>query len=111
MLAGTQVHLLGLGCGGGQKDKRLLVALKNQQKAPFYTPSDVSTAMVLVAREAALEVIQSTNCHPIVCDLSLATDFPAFFDAHSPGKLPRIVTFFGMLPNFEPTKCFLAWPT
>ena len=58
--------------------------------------------MVLVAREAALEVIQSTNCHPIVCDLSLATDFPAFFNAHSPGKLPRIVTFFGMLPNFEP---------
>src|SRR5215475_1341125 len=42
-----QVHLIGLGCGGGQKDTRLLRLLKDRNKEGFYTPSDVSTTMVL----------------------------------------------------------------
>src|SRR5262245_59191595 len=49
-----RVHLIGLGCGGGQKDTRLLKLLTKRGKEVFYTPSDVSTAMVLVAMEAAL---------------------------------------------------------
>src|SRR5690349_24836622 len=36
------VHLIGLGCGGGQKDTRLLRLLKARGKAVGYTPSDVS---------------------------------------------------------------------
>src|SRR5712692_10780 len=62
-----RVHLIGLGCGGGQKDTRLLKVLPgrgNYVKEVFYTPSDVSTAMVLVAREAALEVVPGQNCYP-----------------------------------------------
>src|SRR6267154_2960922 len=47
-----RVHVIGLGCGGGQKDTRLLKQLRRKGKEVFYTPSDVSTAMVLVAREA-----------------------------------------------------------
>src|SRR5215475_7401511 len=39
-----RVHLIGLGCGGGQKDTRLLKVLKQRGKEVFYTPSDVSTA-------------------------------------------------------------------
>ena len=47
-----QVHVIGLGCGGGQKDARLLRILKG--RGPLhYTPSDVSVAMTLVARQAA----------------------------------------------------------
>ena len=45
------VHLVGLGCGGGQKDTRLLKLLKAQKKAISYTPSDVSVAMTLVAQD------------------------------------------------------------
>src|SRR5664279_868667 len=41
-----RVHLIGLGCGGGQKDTRLLRLLKASGREIFYTPSDVSTAMV-----------------------------------------------------------------
>src|ERR1022692_2297544 len=48
------VHVIGLGCGGGQKDTRLLKLLKGGGKKIFYTPCDVSSAMVLVARQAAL---------------------------------------------------------
>src|SRR5262249_43508018 len=65
-----RVHLIGLGCGGGQKDTRLLKVLPgrgNYVKEVFYTPSDVSTAMVLVARGAALEVVPEENCYPLVC--------------------------------------------
>src|SRR5262245_59152357 len=43
-----KVHLIGLGCGGGQKDKRLLQLLRPTGKELFYTPSDVSLPMVLV---------------------------------------------------------------
>src|SRR6187399_2176197 len=47
-LKGSSVHLVGLGCGGGQKDGRLLNLLKGRGKVVRYTPSDVSVAMTLV---------------------------------------------------------------
>ena len=49
-----RVHLIGLGCGGGQKDTRLLKLLKQAGKEVFYTPCDVAVAMTLVARRTAL---------------------------------------------------------
>ena len=97
-----QVHVIGLGCGGGQKDTRLLKLLKRRGRAVFYTPCDVSTAMVLVARETALAVVPEENCFPFVCDLATADDLPAIFDSRFTIHDLRIVTFFGMIPNFEP---------
>src|SRR5688572_3410888 len=47
--ASEPVHLIGLGCGGGQKDTRLLEALQSGGRKVSYTPSDVSVAMTLVA--------------------------------------------------------------
>ena len=73
------VHVIGLGCGGGQKDTRLLKLLKARGKEVFYTPCDVSTAMVLVARQTALTVVPEKNCFPFVCDLATADDLPALF--------------------------------
>jgi uncharacterized SAM-dependent methyltransferase len=123
------VHVIGLGCGGGQKDTRLLEALRAWSKEVFYTPSDVSTAMVLVARQAALAVLPEQHCFPLVCDLATADDLPEILDSaealpaperHEPSKSdslltnhesrftlpasrsPRLITFFGMIPNFEP---------
>ena len=68
------VHVIGLGCGGGQKDTRLLKLLKSRGREIFYTPCDVSTAMVLVARQTALAVVPEKNCFPFVCDLATADD-------------------------------------
>src|ERR1700677_3834813 len=51
------VHLIGLGCGGGQKDSGLLKKLKVAGREIFYTPSDVAVAMVLTARQTALDVV------------------------------------------------------
>lgn len=96
-----RVHLLGLGCGGGQKDTRLLRLLKERRKEVCYTPSDVSTAMVLTARQTALAAVAEENCFPIVCDLSTVDDLPAVF-SRGTEQGARLITFFGMIPNFEP---------
>jgi L-histidine N-alpha-methyltransferase len=96
------VHVIGLGCGGGQKDARLLKLLKARGKKISYAPCDVSSAMVLVVRRTTLGVMPEKNCFPFVCDLATADDLSnAFFSRPSP-LAPRLVTFFGMIPNFEP---------
>lgn len=70
-----RVQVIGLGCGGGQKDTRLVKLLKSRGKEISYTPCDVSTAMVLVARQSALAVVPEKNCFPLVCDLATAGRF------------------------------------
>ena len=96
------VHVVGLGCGGGQKDTRLLKLLKARGREILYTPCDVSAAMVLTARQTALTVVPEENCFPFVCDLATAGDLPAVLDSRITHHASRIVTFFGMIPNFEP---------
>jgi uncharacterized SAM-dependent methyltransferase len=105
------VHVIGLGCGGGQKDTRLLKFLKARGMEIFYTPCDVSSAMVLTARETSLAVLPEENCFPFVCDLATADDLQKFLGTRHPpawtkplrrGEGPSLVTFFGMIPNFEP---------
>jgi uncharacterized SAM-dependent methyltransferase len=120
---GKHLQLLGLGCGGGQKDTWLLRLLHRRVKDLSYVPSDVSLAMVLVARQAALNVIPKENCFPLVCDLAKADDLPKILAqiTQAPdsarvrrsrsggrprpgaGNSQRLITFFGMLPNFEPS--------
>jgi uncharacterized SAM-dependent methyltransferase len=107
--AGKRARLLGLGCGGGQKDARLLRVLRDSGKEVSYTPLDVSAAMVLVARQAATEAVPGLSCFPVVCDLASAAsagDLGFLLDnlsAKGDGlSLPRLITFFGMIPNFEP---------
>jgi L-histidine Nalpha-methyltransferase len=98
-----RLHLIGLGCGGGQKDARLLKRLQDSGSQVSYTPVDVSTAMVLVARDTVLNVIPDDACSPLVCDLaSPELDLPHLLDDLSIPGAARLLTFFGMLPNFEP---------
>jgi L-histidine N-alpha-methyltransferase len=97
-----RVHLIGLGCGGGQKDTRLLKLLKQAGKEVFYTPCDVAVAMTLVARRTALTAVPERNCFPLVCDLEAVGELPSIFNQRITRKAARIVTFFGMIPNSEP---------
>ena len=102
LMNSRRMHLIGLGCGGGQKDTRLLKLLQDSGRKVFYTPSDVSTAMVLVARQAATMVVGPEDCTPLVCDLATADDLPAVLAALPVSDAARLITFFGMIPNFEP---------
>ena len=96
------VHVVGLGCGGGQKDARLLKLLRSPGRKLFYTPSDVSVAMTLVARRVALKIVTSKNCFPFVCDLATADDLARAFSPRNTQGATRLFTFFGMIPNFDP---------
>ena len=97
-----QVHVIGLGCGGGQKDVQLLKRLQSRGKQISYAPGDVSVAMVLVARAAALKFLPPEKCFPFVCDLAVANDLPEMLAQGRPHHGASLVTFFGMIPNFEP---------
>jgi len=97
-----QVHLIGLGCGGGQKDTRLLKLLKAGGKAVSYTPSDVSVAMTLVAARAARAKVSEGKIFPLVCDLATADDLAVILAKRGSPQGARLITFFGMIPNFEP---------
>ena len=96
------LHLVGLGCGGGQKEARLLELLKAHGPKITCTLSDVSLPLVLTAREAALPQVDEKHCHSIVCDLATTEHLGAALDRIS-SDLPRLITLFGIIPNFEPT--------
>lgn len=97
-ISSSSVHVIGLGCGGGQKDTRLLKLLSAAGKEISYTPCDVASAMVLVARQTALTLVPDENCFPFVCDLAAAEDLSTGLATHH----SSLITFFGMIPNFEP---------
>ncbi len=97
----SHVHLVGLGCGGGQKEARLLQLLRAQKSTITCTLSDVSAPLVLTAREAALISVEESECHSIVCDLGTVKDFARVLDVLN-ATAARLVTVFGIIPNFEP---------
>lgn len=99
---GKDIHVIGLGCGGGQKEAALLKLLKNGTSQVSYSPCDVALALVLTARNAALELVADERCWPMVCDLAEANGLVDVFAAKDHGAAQRIFTFFGMIPNFEP---------
>lgn len=105
-LAGRgEVEVISLGCGGGQKELALLRALRaaNPSRRVRYVPTDVSVSLTLIARAAALTAgLASADCAPLVLDLARAADWgEALRPVLTPG-VRRVVTFFGMLPNFLP---------
>ncbi|MCS7337298.1 MAG: L-histidine N(alpha)-methyltransferase [Verrucomicrobiae bacterium] len=108
------IHVIGLGCGTGQKDLQLIKCLKTKAQQVFYTPCDSSVPMVLTARQAVLGVVPPQDSSPVVCDFAAATDLYMLLDEIEQAQLgrklarhcdhapTRLVTFFGMIPNFEP---------
>jgi L-histidine Nalpha-methyltransferase len=97
-----KVELVSLGCGGGRKDARLLQTLCRVGKQVSYTPIDVGLAMVLAALQTVREAVPGIHCSPLVCDLSSAEDLPAVLDEMAIEPGPRLLSFLGMIPNFEP---------
>jgi uncharacterized SAM-dependent methyltransferase len=102
LLDSSSVRLIGLGCGGGQKDVRLLLALAGQGKKSSYTPCDISLALVLISADAAQSAVPGIKCHPLVLDLAGADDLLKVFALQDEAPSVRLFTFFGMIPNFEP---------
>jgi uncharacterized SAM-dependent methyltransferase len=104
-LAGAPLHAVSLGCGGGRKDGDLLEALApNLRDASHYTPLDASAALV---NEAARHVAQRhprVTQHPIEADLEAEPELGPWLTEQDSGRLPRLFTCFGMIPNFDPER-------
>ena len=99
---GKRAQVIALCCGDGRKDARLLSLLRRRKKEISYVPCDGSLPMVLLARMAALKFVSANRCHPFVCDLQNTEDLRACFSEVERQGTPRLVTFFGAIPNFEP---------
>lgn len=95
------VHVVGLGCGGGEKDLALLRRLHERGTPLRYTPCDVSLPLVLVSSRKAYELLPPSACAGRVCDLGATEDLSVLLEGEPTG-FTRVVTFFGMMPNFEP---------
>lgn len=92
------VHVVGLGCGSGDKDIALLQALRKAGLDVCYTPVDISMPLVVLAHSKAAAAGFQTR-PGMVGDVLSPLPWDNATDAKS-GRL--IATFFGMLPNFEP---------
>jgi hypothetical protein len=92
-----------LAAAADKKTFNLLKLLKARGRKISYTPSDVSVAMVLVARAGraespAGEKVFSVRLRPGDGE-STKLAMKILVTRH-----PSLVTFFGMIPNFEPQR-------
>jgi L-histidine N-alpha-methyltransferase len=102
----ADVELVSLGCGGGQKELGLIRALRavSPARRVRYVPADVSVSLALMAREAALAAgVPPNDCAPLVLDLALVEDWSKALESVLTPGVQRVVTFFGMMPNFTPS--------
>lgn len=100
------VHVVGLGCGAGQKDVRLLIALRRKSGPLRYTACDSSLPMVLTARQVAGDSGSVESMDGLVCDIGSSPDLEAFFAGQEFAGDFRLYLCFGVIPNFEPGRLF-----
>jgi len=101
-IAAKHVQIVGLCCGDGSKEKKLIQRLKAAGKTLSYVPSDSSLVMALTAHRAAAPFIPASRSHPLVCDLQAARDLPGVLKQFSAAGERRLVTFFGTIHNYPP---------
>lgn len=97
---------IGLGCGSGHKEARVVAAWAARGSSATYLPLDVSVPLVLISRQAALAQVPNLTVHPIAADLTDVSDLSVVIDSLLPSGVGRFFTLFGMLPNFEPEFIF-----
>lgn len=98
----SDMAVIGLGCGGGHKEAQLLQILEKAGRRPSFVACDISSDLVLTALERTSQATRVRQQSPaLVADLREGKDLGAVWDRWT-GRVPRIFTFFGMLPNFLP---------
>ncbi len=94
-------QLIGLGSGDGGKDKLLLSCLTNNHREFIYYPVDVSLSLSIISAQKVRESFPNLLIQPTVCDLLEAEDLISQISQEDTRET-RIITFFGMIPNFYP---------
>lgn len=95
-----KLALVGLGCGTGLKELDLYSHLKAGHEVQFAVV-DVSRDLV---EESVKKLVAAGAAHErsLVCDLAHGV-YIADWLAKAAGSLPRVITFFGLVPNLAPS--------
>lgn len=96
-----KVLLAGLGCGTGLKELQLYSTLKTGGGEALFAAIDVSFELVM---ESAQKLIAAGAEHrrSLVCDLAQSRFLGEWLNGLTE-DLPRLITFFGLFPNFSPS--------
>jgi hypothetical protein len=101
-LAGRRLEVIGLGCGSGWKEARLLQSLHAGHARLAYWPVDASLALLIEAHRAAWAAAPACAGHPVAADLAEVDDLKDLIGPRSPEVQGRILTCFGVLPSLAP---------
>ena len=101
MVLGSEVHLVGLGCGTGMKEAELCFQLVSNQRTVLFSPIDISRDLV---EESAQRVAKAGArvVGGIVGDLT-DVERVARWISEIRTEAPLLFTFFGMVPNLAPS--------
>jgi hypothetical protein len=101
VLPAEKIYLVGMGCGTGMKEVELCARLMEKGRKVLFSAIDVSRELV---RESAQKLIEAEAEHErsLVCDLSQAEFLGEWLNGQG-GAAPRLITFFGLFPNFVPS--------
>jgi len=96
-----RVHLIGVACGDGMKERRLLGALRTAGRAQISaTPVDVSLPLVVAAGQAMGQVPGVDATQGVVVDIIAVPDLAPLLAPWLPGT--RVVTLFGVISTLGP---------
>ena len=109
-----EVVIVGLGCGGGQKDRLLAQACLARGMTVHYAPVDISLPLVLTAARTMAPLIQAGRgrIFPLVCDLTAEEDWRAWWQAKVSRPASFVFAFYGLLPTLSPVevqRCLARW--
>ncbi len=95
-----KVALVGLGCGTGLKELELYGHLKANGHEVLFSAVDVSHDLVMESAQK-LVAAGAEYRRNLVCDLAEAAHLAEWLGRETV-NLPRIITFFGLVPNLPP---------
>lgn len=95
------LHYISLGCGGGKKDVLFLRQARSQCQTLHFTPTDISAALVLETMLHIQDALPDLQSSPYVLDLEAQPDLTSVFAPYETAASKRVLSCFGMIPNFE----------
>ena len=101
----SEMGVLSLGCGTGEKDALLLDALLRVGARPRYRAHDVSRSLVMEASERCRS-LASEVLRPVVAALPPDAGMRQMLFNGFPRSAPMLTLMFGLSPNFEPADFF-----
>jgi uncharacterized SAM-dependent methyltransferase len=98
---GRPVQVVSLGCGGGQKDARLLRALDTACCPARYLAVDAGLSLVLIASDAVASAVPACLIRRLVADLDALDDWRDHLERGGERDELQLFCAFGITPNSD----------